>query len=212
MSTAREEQPLSYLTLPAAAALAIAAALPLLPDGTSMAEIVANAFRVGIMPGLLTLTGLASPFLFGLGLAIAAPLTKNTKPGDPLRRLFEGGLMTVLTFLHAQLVLFAGLMVLRGVGVGRFSLLGFALVSGLYLVYRSAHAQAMAKPLALSFLARWGGLMVVSIAAFCRLQLLGGLQLGYAVDVCFACGALLVASNRIRPVRIDEPMPQQPIV
>lgn len=212
MSATREDQPLSYLTPPVAAALAVASALPLLPDGTSMLRIVGDAFRVGVMPGLLTLTGVASPFIFGLFLAMASVLAKKSQPGDPMRRLFEGGLMTILTFLHAQLVLFAGLMVLRGVGVGRFSLLGFALVSGLYLVYRSAHAQSMAKPLALSFLARWGGLMVVSIAAFCRLQLLGGLQLGYAVDVCFACGALLVASNRIRPVRVDHSQAEEPMV
>ncbi len=173
-------------------ALAGAALLPLGPGGESFLLILREAFRHHFIEGLLVLTGLGAPFLFGLALTGAVLAARQ---GAREVAASAQVLQAVLALMHTHLILFAGGMVRRGGAIASWPLLGFALVTGVYFAYRSGLSRAEGKgdagPSA-AWLARWGAVVIAPVCAWARLQMLGGVRLGLAVDVVMiACLALV---------------------
>lgn len=173
-------------------ALAGAALLPLAPGGESFLLILREAFRRHVIEGLLVMTGLGAPFLFGLAL-IGAVLA--ARRGAREVTASAQVLQSVLALMHTHLVLFAGRLAWAGVGIATWPLLGFAIVSGVYFAYGSGLSRAEGKgdvgPSA-AWLARWGAVVIAPVCAWARLQMIGGLRLGIAVDVVMlACLALV---------------------
>lgn len=170
----------------------VAVALPMHPDGTSVAQIIYEAFGDGILPGFTVLTSFGSPYLLA-ALIAAAALTDGVPASEkPLRMATT----FVLSLFHAHLVLLAFTLFRHGMGIAPISLLGFGVIGGVYYAYRSAMARAEGERdagLDLAWMAKWAGAMIAPVAAWCRIQMLADVRLGIAVDVTLlaALGVLL---------------------
>jgi hypothetical protein len=196
------------LTLPALV-LAAAIAAPLHPDGFSFAQLLWVAFLRSPLEGLIMLLGFGAPFCFGAIVLLLAATGQRVH-----RRIGERLLVMNLSFLHAQLVLIAGLLWSRGQGVMPIALLGFAVVSGGYFIVHHAREAAVggfdehsgattpgAGPTQ-RWLVRWGATVIVAICGWIRLQMLAGVRLGWAIEVmlgaCVAMTVLLVRDHAKR--------------
>lgn len=170
------------LTLPALGLVA-AIALPLHPDGYSFAQLLWVVFERSSFEALIFLLGYGAPFCFGAIVLVVAALGPRVPATRGLRALVFN-----LSLLHAQLLLFAGMLVSRGVGVMRWALVGFAVVSGgWFIVQRARIADADANATAsVRSMVRWGATMIVAICGWIRLQMLIGVRLGWAVEVMLA--------------------------
>ena len=178
-------------------ALFAAVFLPMAPDGSSVALIILDAFRAGVMPGLTVLTSFGSPYLIGL-LVAAAALFREPAGEKPLRLAMTG----VVALFHAHLVLLAFLLVRNGMGIAPLSLLGFGAIGGIYFSYRSATVRAAGgrdAGLDLQWMAKWSGAMIAPVAAWCRLQLLAGVPMGFAVDVTLLAAIGILLTVRTGP-------------
>jgi hypothetical protein len=181
--------------------LSAAIAAPLTPDGYSFAQILYVAFLRHPLEGLITLLGFGSPFCFGiLTLALVAARDHITPS------LGERLLVANLSFLHAQLLLVAGLLVARGQGMLPAALLGFAIVSGGFFIIHHARSSAMAsvdedRPVGPSqrWLVRWGSTVIVAVCGWMRLQVLIDVRLGWAVELVLgACVMMAVLLSKPR--------------
>jgi hypothetical protein len=196
-------QQLPHALLIPALILVAAIAAPLTPDGFSFAQILYVAFLRHPLEGLLTLLGFGSPFCFGmivLALVAAGPRV--------LSSLGERLLVANLSFLHAQLLLVAALLAYAGRGVMPLALLGFAVVSGGFFIVHHAKSAALAGGVdepgptgpSQRWLIRWGATVIVAVCGWMRLQVLGGVRLGWAVElVLTACVMMTVLL--VRPPR-----------
>jgi hypothetical protein len=179
------------LTLPALGML-VAIVLPLHPDGYSFAQLLYVVLQRSLLDGLIMLLGLGAPFCFGAIVLVVAGLGPRVPTATGVRALFFN-----LNLLHAQLVLVAGTLWSRGEGVMPLAFLGFALVSGGYLIVQHARTTASdADPAAteramLRWGVRWGATMIVAICGWIRLQMLIGVQLGWAIEVLLASGVMM---------------------
>jgi hypothetical protein len=179
------------LTLPALGML-VAIVLPLHPDGYSFAQLLYVVLQRSLLDGLIMLLGLGAPFCFGAIVLVVAGLGPRVPTATGVRALFFN-----LNLLHAQLVLVAGTLWSRGEGVMPLAFLGFALVSGGYLIVHHARTTASdADPAAteramLRWGVRWGATMIVAICGWIRLQMLIGVQLGWAIEVLLASGVMM---------------------
>jgi hypothetical protein len=179
------------LTLPALGML-VAIVLPLHPDGYSFAQLLYVVVQRSLLDGLIMLLGLGAPFCFGAIVLVVAGLGPRVPTATGVRALFFN-----LNLLHAQLVLVAGTLWSRGEGVMPLAFLGFALVSGGYLIVHHARTTASdADPAAteramLRWGVRWGATMIVAICGWIRLQMLIGVQLGWAIEVLLASGVMM---------------------
>lgn len=175
------------LTLPALGLLA-AIVLPLHPDGYSFAQMLIVVLQRSLLEGLIMLLGFGAPFCFGAIVLLLAGLGPRVPAALGVRALIVN-----LSLLHAQLVLVAGMLWSRGEGVMLLAFLGFSLVSAGYLILQHARATAGdADPAASQrALVRWGATMIVAICGWIRLQMLIGVQLGWAVEVLLASGVMM---------------------
>lgn len=179
------------LTLPALGLLA-AIVLPLHPEGYSFAQLLMVVLERSWFEGLIMLLGLGAPFCFGAIVLVLAGLGPRVSTAVGLRALVVN-----LSLLHAQLLLVAGTLWSRGEGVMPFALLGFALVSGGYFIVQHAAARAGdVDPVAtqramLRWGVRWGATMIVAICGWLRVQMLIGVQLGWAIEVMLAAGVMM---------------------
>jgi hypothetical protein len=175
------------LTLPALALL-VAIVLPLHPDGYSFAQLLYVVFQHGFLDGLIMLLGFGAPFCFGAIVLVLAGLGPRV-PAD----LGVRALIFNLSLMHAQLLLVAGTLWSRGEGVMPLAFFAFALVSGGYLVVQHARATAGDADAAATqrALIRWGATMIVAICGWIRLQMLIGVQLGWAIEVMLAAGVMI---------------------
>ena len=177
--------------------LATAALLPLSPAGDSFVALVADAFRRAEMQGLGRRVAVGSPFWFGLAVAGCAFVPGSPPEGAQTTHAAAHKAMQVtLSFVHGQLLLFAGTFVWHGVGVARWALLGFAIVSAGYYVHGSALARSQSEdgqggPKTL-WLARWGASILAGICLWARLQMLDGLHLGIAVEAVLLAAITIV--------------------
>lgn len=184
-----------------------AIAAPLTPDGHSFAQLLYWAFVHNPLEGLIMLLGFGAPFCFG-AIVLAAAWLSDTEP--QVQELARRVLVANLSLLHAQLLLVAFFMWRNALGMAPLALLGFAAVSGSYFVVRHARAAAEAGTITdagqlrrngpkLRWLVRWGATVIVAICGWIRLQLLVGVQLGWAIELMLAaCMAMAVLVSRRR--------------
>lgn len=165
-------------------AMALSAALPLTPGGTSFIRLVIEEFRTGAMEGIVMLAGFGSPFVFGLAV-FCGHVFFDTATAKRLVRV-------PVSLLHSQLVLVAFVLWRNGGGVATFALLGIGVVGAAHLVMHTARSHASGSGPSLLWYTRWGASMIAAVAAWARLQLVAGVKLGIAVDVLLACAVLIV--------------------
>lgn len=176
-----------------------AIAAPLTPDGHSFAELLHWAFVRSPLEGVITLLGFGSPFCFGMiVLLLAAAARVPAAIGERL-------LVVNLSFLHAQLLLVAGLLVTRGQGMLPIALLGFAIVSGGFFIVHHARTSAAAGGIRESgprgptqrWLVRWGATVIVAICGWMRLQMLIDVRFGWAIELMLgACTMMAVLLSK----------------
>ncbi len=166
--------------------LSCAIAAPLTPDGFSFAQILYAAFLRHPLEGVITLLGFGSPFCFGLITLVLVAARERIAPG-----LGERLLVANLSFLHAQLLLVAGILFWRGQGMLPGALLGFALVSGGFFIVHHAKTSAMSGGFddqhppgpTQRWLVRWGATVIVATCGWMRLQMLIDIRFGWAIEL-----------------------------
>lgn len=198
--SARPEQSLPKLTSAGGLLLAISSAMPWTPEGASFLDLLRGEFGRGALEGLLMLVGFGSPFLFGVALAIA-PLVLPPAIARQIVRV-------PIAFMHSQLVLVMIVLSLAGAGLATLPMLGFAVVSGVFMAVHTARTHAEAGGPRLGWYARWGGMMVAAITGWMELQQAGDLSFGWGLHVALACGLTIVASLGAR--RLGDAAPAQP--
>ncbi len=172
-------------------AIALAAGLPITPQGASFLQLLWASFRRGMLEGVLMLVGFGSPFLFGLALFVGV-VACSRETATRLVRI-------PIALMHAQLVLVAAAIVRGGEAIAAWALLGFAVVSGAHLAHHTARSMASdGRGPSLQWYARWGAMVVAAIAGWSRMQRLGGVELGLAVDVVGVCALGIVFMTTLR--------------
>lgn len=177
------------------AGLTLAASMfvPLTPGGTSFLGVVAELLSRNWAEGALFVLSFGGPYLFAVGLCIAASIKRG-----PLPRWL---LQSAVSLFQAQLVLWALRATLAGFGIMPGALLGFSLVGAVYMIYFSAKVRAEGAghtgP-SVQWLARWGAVLVIALGAWLRLQMAVGLRMGPAVEVGIFAALLIVFATRRR--------------
>jgi hypothetical protein len=165
-------------------AMALAAGLPLTPEGAPFVRLVLNEFSRGVLEGIMMVAGFGSPFVFGLLLFVGhlffAPALA--------RRIIS----VPVSLLHSQLLLVAFVLWRHGESLASPALLGVAVVGAVHLVVHTAKTQSSSDGPSLIWYARWGATMIAAVAAWSRLQWLADVRLGIAVDVLLACALMIV--------------------
>ncbi len=180
----RPEQPLPKLVAAAGLALAVSAAMPWTPEGLSFFDLLRGEFARGVLEGFLMLVGFGSPFLFGIAIAIAPLLL----PPAIARQIVR----VPIAFMHSQLVLVMIVLTMAGAGIATLPMLGFALVSGVFLAIHTARTHAEGGGPRVGWYARWGGMVVAAIGAWMELQQVGDLAFGWGLHVALVSGLAIV--------------------
>jgi hypothetical protein len=174
--------------------------LPLTPTGRSFVAVLRDTFAESVLHGLVMAVGFGSPFLFGLGVAVGTWMRDDEIAARLVRN--------PVTMLHSQLILIAWVIWRSDDdAVAALPLLGFAVVSGLYLVFHSATERASGRSLSFAWTVRWGAMMIAAVAGWLLLQRTAGLHMGRAVEVAGLCA--LGLALRVRP---RSPDPVQVII
>jgi hypothetical protein len=172
--------------------------LPLTPAGRSFVQVVRDTFADGVLHGVVMAVGFGSPFLFGLGVAVGTWVRDEELAARLVRN--------PVTMLHSQLVLVAWVIWRNDDdAVAALPLLGFAVVSGIYLMMRSGSERAAGRTPSFAWLVRWGAMMIAAVAGWLLLQRTGGLVMGRAVEVAGLCA--LGLALRVRPPRVVPAVP-----
>lgn len=178
-----------------------ASAMPLTPGGASFVQLVLAALARNPLEGFVLALGFGAPFWFGLVVALGAWPKGPLSPGA-LQQL----LISNASLLHAQLLLAAWMVWRDGLGVMPGALLGFAIVSGGFFTVQHASQRASeggddphAGGLTPRWLIRWTATVIVSICGWLRLQVLGGLAFGWAVELALASAVALTLVLVRRP-------------
>jgi hypothetical protein len=179
-----EENPLPGGVALLGLAMALAAGLPLTPEGAPFVRLVLGEFSRGVLEGIMMIAGFGSPFVFGLLLFVGhlffSPAAAKRMVSVPV------------SLLHSQLLLVAFVLWRHGESVAAPALLGVAVVGSIHLVVHTAKAHGTGDGPSLVWYARWGATMIAAVAAWSRLQWLADVRLGIAVDVLLACALLIV--------------------
>ncbi|HEY0133247.1 MAG TPA: hypothetical protein VGB85_04180, partial [Nannocystis sp.] len=165
-------------------------ALPFTRDGLSLLDVFLRIAADSPLAGLAFLIMFAAPQLFGLAVAVAR-LVRDESIALALVQI-------PVAILQAMTVLFGMSLINNPKAVAPLALAGFALVSALYYLYTSSEAAAADRPLRLRWYIRWGALLVAGLGMWLRLQALGSLRLGVALDVAVVTAVLLLASTAPR--------------
>lgn len=161
-------------------------ALPIVPDGPSLVDLLLRAAQENLLGALLLLLMIGSPQLFGLAVAFAG-LTRE----DLVAR---AAVTWTVAIMQAMLVLIAVNVVGARV-VAPTALLGFAVATGFYLPFASGAAAASShQQLGLRWYVRWGALLIAGMGLWLRLQAFAGVPIGPAIDVALATSALLLTT------------------
>jgi len=169
--------------------IAVAAFLPLHPEGLSFFDLFLIELSRGLLEGFLMLAGFGSPYLFGLAVLVS-PLLSATSAPRVLR--------IPIALMHSQLLLVAIVIASAADAVAAWALLGFAIASGVYLAVHTARTHAAGPgPTAIWYL-RWGGTVVAGVAAWSELQRLNEVVLGYGLHVLLAGALWVVWAGRPR--------------
>lgn len=173
------------------AIVASAAALPVTPEGLSFLELWwREIVGHGLVPGLLMLVGFGSPFLFGLGVAIAGAERVRPWAVDLVR--------IPIGCMHGQLLLVSFVIWRSEQGIAGLPLFGFAVVGALGFVLTPRRGPARFE---LRQSVEWGAAMIFGVAAWCRMQAIVGIDLGIAIDVLLAASLALAVLVRTTTAR-----------
>jgi hypothetical protein len=175
--------------------LAISAAFPLTPEGHSFVDLVVGEFRRGVLQGILMVTGFGSPFAFGLAVAAGILIC----PPPLARRIIA----MPVALMHSQLILVAWAVWRHGEAAAALPLLGFSIVSAVYMAMHSAKASAEGDGPTFAWHVQWGATVIAAVAAWAKLQRVVGVRLEWGVDVMLlsALGLVLVLAKRPDAVR-----------
>ncbi len=170
--------------------LAATAALPVSPDGRTFVHYVFEAFRQGWLDGVLTIAGFGSPFLFGLAVVVAWRLP-SPAVGARLVRY-------PIAMMHSQLLLVSWAVWRFGDAIAAFPMFAFSLVSSIYFVWFSGlkRAEGDGSGPSLTWLVRWGAVVVAAICMWARIQMFGVVKLGVAIDAAWLCAAGMILLSR----------------
>ena len=164
-------------------------ALPLTPRGLSLLDILLRMLADDPMGALVFLIMFASPQLFGLALALGGLLRS--------RAAVEASVQTTVIVLQGMTTLLGMSMVSAPRTIAPLAYVGFAAVTSFHYLYASANAP---EGLGLRWHLRQGALLIVGLGLWLRLQSLGSVQLGLAIDVATAAAALLLTRLARDPV------------
>ncbi len=178
------------------------------------------AFGQGVLSGLSALTSIGGPSLLAALLLMlwwldpghqqaprpVSPEGESNGEEPATLTTLKSAIRGLTTVFHAQLVVIAWNLWRASEApslqmVAPWSLLGFAVVGGIYLAYRTAQAgaeQGGTGELSIAWHAHWLGIVVLGLCGWLRLQVVDGIALGWALEV-YALGALLLVSTP--PVR-----------
>lgn len=165
-------------------------ALPITRDGLSLLDVFLRMTAESPIGALAFLIMFASPQLFGLAVALARLIRDD-----------EVALYLVqipVAILQGMIVLFGVSLINAPRAVAPVALAGFAVVTAVYYLYSSSEAAASGRPLSLRWYVRWGALLVAGAGLWLRLQALGVLYLGVALDVTVVAASLLLVSTAAR--------------
>lgn len=166
--------------------LVACAALPITPDGRSFLALLRGEFGRGLLDGVLMLCGFGSPFLFGLATAISGSAWG--------RRLGVELVRTPVGMMHGQLLLVAFVTWRAGRGVAALGLFGFAVVAA-YAYVTGARVRGRATSRTVDAI-HWGAVVVTAVAAWCELQRVGGIAMGWGLHVIVATAFALAWTTR----------------
>jgi len=170
-------------------ALFLSAWLPLTPGGRSFVAVALETFGEGLLPGLVMVVGMGSPFLFGLAVAVG-----STRRDD---QIAVSLVRTPVTMMHSQLLLVSWMIWRHGDAIASLPLLLFAVVSSLYVIQRSAATRAAGRPAPFIWYVRWGATVVAAVAGWLALQRMAGLEMGMAVQIAgLSALGLVLRSSR----------------
>ncbi len=164
-------------------------ALPITRDGLSLLDVFLRLAAESPIGALGFLIMFASPQLFGLAVALARLIRDD--------ELALSMVQVPVAILQGMVVLF-GISLINARAVAPLALAGFAVVTALYYLYSSSEAAAADRPLPLRWYVRWGALLVAGAGLWLRLQVLGSLHLGVALDVAIGAASLLLVSTAPR--------------
>lgn len=175
----------------AALALAACVLLPVDPRaGTSMLQLLLDAFRDDWLVGLTVSIVLGSPYLFAMSVAIAA------LRGGPWTAAW---VRAQVALLQTQVVVL-GLLVLHAIGEPHhgarapWAMIGFAATTLAVFVHRVASPEVADRHRDLRFFARWGAILVAGTTAWFELQCIGRGECGLLLHGTLAAAFLLAAS------------------
>jgi hypothetical protein len=168
-------------------------ALPIVGGEASLLDLLLRAAQDNLLGAIILLVMLGSPQLFGLAVALAWVTGEE--------EIVRGPLTWLVAILQGLLVLF-GVNLVGAPVTGSLALLGFALVTGLYLPYAAGEAAASQRGrLSLRWYMRWGALLIVGFGLWVRLQMVG--VVAPAIDVAIGSAALLLASLARRDPAVE---------
>lgn len=177
--------------------LAAASTLPLTPDGDSPVRWCLDSASAGLFQGLWALSSMGLPFLFGA--VVMATCIVNAWEHHPWTVRV---LRLMLFMLHGHLVLFAVAWLHTPTFIAIWPLMGFAVCSMVAFGWHSERTRMTLHEHPSEhrhWLTRWGAAMLVPLAAWARLQVLGDLPLGICVDVSLLSCLALVFATRVQP-------------
>lgn len=192
-----QRPPVSLAQAVAGLTLFATIALPFTPRGQSLLDLLLETLAQNPMAALGFVVMFACPHLFGLAVA-AAHLIREEK-------LAVGIVQLPLAILQSMVFLLGFSLISAPRPIAAISFIGFALVTSGYYVYASGEAAASSRQgLSLRWLIRWGAMLVAGTGGWLRLQALGGLHLGVALDVAIASALLLLALTARAPALTPE--------
>jgi hypothetical protein len=167
--------------------------LPVDPhEGTSMLDLLIEAFREDWLVGLTVCVVLGSPYAFAASVACA---------GTAGGALSAAWVRAQVALLQTEVVVL-GLLVLHGLGEhdarAPWAMIGFAGTSLLVFVHRVASPGVAERHRDVRFFARWGALLVAGTYAWFQLQCLGRETCGLVLPGTLAAAFLLAAVARPR--------------
>lgn len=164
-------------------------ALPITAGGPSLLDLLLGSFHDNPFGALLLLVMLGSPQLFGLAVAFAGLMSGERGTARWL-------VTALVTLMQGMLVMFATKLIGTRL-LAPAALLGFALVTGLYLPFAAGQAEASPRgQLSLRWYVRWGALLIAGLGGWVRVQLIDVVT--PALDVALLSAALLLASTARR--------------
>lgn len=185
--------------------MALAAIVPLLPDGRSFVRIVIDVLAENPQQALM-LIGFSTPFV--LGLCLTALFWAAYEKQAEIQELVEQVLRSVVALLMAQFLLTAGQLWWASLGIMPGALFGVMIVCSAQLAIQSGQrvgvdpAKGLDTPDTRLYV-RWAMIALMAICAWMRLQATGGFYFGWALELILAAGALTLWAMQSDPPEID---------